>query len=93
MQMSPYLSFKGQCEEAFTFYAQCLGGRLGAIFRYAGSPMADSVPSDWQDRVMHASLALGDQALMGADVAPDLYEEPKGLSLSLQLNSTADATP
>lgn len=31
MQMNPYLSFNGQCEAAFKFYEQCLGGQLGAI--------------------------------------------------------------
>jgi PhnB protein len=91
MQMTPYLSFKGQCEAAFKFYEQCLGGQLGMIFRYAGSPMADQVPADWQDKVMHGSLTLGGQLLMGGDVAPDRYEEPRGFSLSLQITSTADA--
>src|SRR5437867_3443177 len=84
MEMSPYLDFRGECEAAFRFYEQCLGGTLGAVFRYAGTPLADQVPADWQDKVMHASLTLGNQVLMGADVAPDRYEEPKGFSLSLQ---------
>lgn len=46
MQISPYLSFKGDCEEAFTFYQQCFGDRMGTIFRYAGSPMAGAVPCE-----------------------------------------------
>lgn len=91
MQMTPYLSFKGQCEAALTFYEQCLGGRLGAIFRYAGSPLADQVPADWQDKVMHGSVTVGEQVLMGGDVAPGRYEEPRGFSLSLQINSTSEA--
>ena len=91
MQMNPYLSFKGQCEEAFTCYEQCLGGQPGAIFRYGGTPLADQVPADWQDKIMHGSLTIGGQVLMGGDVAPDRYEEPKGFSLSLQIKSTADA--
>lgn len=91
MQMSPYLSFKGECEEAFTFYEQCLGGQLGAIFRYEGSPMADQVPADWQDKVMHGNLTVGNQPLMGADVVPEAYEAPKGFSISLQIKSIADA--
>lgn len=91
MRINPYLSFKGECEEAFRFYAQCLGGQLGAIFRYAGTPLAGQVPDDWADKVMHGSLTLGDQVLMGADVAPEGYEEPKGFSLSVQITSTADA--
>ena len=91
MQMSPYLSFKGDCEAAFKFYEQCLSGQLGAIFRYAGSPMANQVPADWSDKVMHGSVTVGDQVLMGADIATAHYEEPKGFSLSLQMKSTADA--
>lgn len=91
MQMHPYLSFKGDCEAAFTCYAHCLGGQLGAIFRYAGTPLADQVPADWQDKIMHGSVALGEQVLMGGDVAPDRYEAPKGFSLSLQIPSIAEA--
>ena len=91
MQMNSYLSFKGQCEAAFVFYEQCLGAQLGAIFRYAGTPLADQVPADWQDKVMHGSLTLGGQVLMGGDVAPDSYEEPRGFSLSLHMKSIADA--
>jgi PhnB protein len=91
MQMSPYLSFNGQCEQAFAFYEQCLGGRCGPMFRYGGSPMADQVPGDWQDKVMHASITVGGQVLMGGDVVPAAYEQPKGFSLSLQMSSTADA--
>ena len=91
MRVNPYLSFNGQCEAAFTLYAQCLGGQLGAIFRYRGSPLADSVPADWQDKVMHGSLTIGELVLMGGDVAPDRYEAPKGFSLSLQISSTTEA--
>ncbi len=91
MQLNPYLTFNGQCEAAFKFYEQCLGGQVGAIFRYGGSPMADQAPADWHDKVMHGSLTVGGQVLMGGDVAPDRYEEPKGFALSLQIKSSADA--
>ncbi len=91
MQMNVYLSFKGQCEAAFKVYEQCLGAEPGPIVRYAGSPMADQVPADWQDKIMHGSVKLGDQVLMGDDVAPERYKEPDGFALSLQLTSTADA--
>jgi PhnB protein len=91
MQISPYLSFKGECEAAFKLYERCLGGQLGAIFRYGGSPLAGEAPADWSDKVMHGSLTVGDLVLMGGDVAPDRYEEPKGFSLSIQLQSVADA--
>ena len=54
VKVNPHLTFNGNCEAAFTFYARCLGGQLGTIFRYAGSPLATQVPADWQDKVMAA---------------------------------------
>lgn len=91
MQVNPYLSFNGQCEAAFTFYQRALGAQLGPMFRYAGSPMADQVPPDWHDRVMHGSVTIGGQVLMGGDVTPDRYEEPKGFNLSIQIADTSEA--
>ena len=91
MQVSPYLTFDGNCETAFAFYAQCLGAEPGAIFRYASSPMAAQVPTGWESKVMHGSVTIGGLVLMGGDVAPDHYEQPRGFSLSLQIESPADA--
>ena len=91
MRMHPYLSFKGDCEAAFKFYEECLGGQPGSIFRYGGSPMEHLAPPDWSDKVMHGSLTLGGQVLMAADVVPANYEEPKGFSLSLQITNATDA--
>ncbi len=91
MQMNAYLSFRGDCEAAFTFYAECLGGTVGQLFRYAGSPMASDVPADWQNKIMHGSVTVGGQVFMGGDVAPERYEPPKGFSLSLHLDDTSEA--
>jgi PhnB protein len=91
MQVNTYLSFRGDCEAAFKFYEECLDGKLGEVFRYAGSPMAGQVPAEWQNKVMHGSLAIGEQVLMGGDVAPDRYEKPQGFSLSLQIKATTEA--
>ena len=91
MRMNPYLSFKGDCTEAFTFYEQHLDAQLGAIFRYGGSPMAGDVPPDWSDKIMHGTVTIGGQVLMGGDVAPDKYEAPKGFSLSLAIERPEEA--
>jgi PhnB protein len=91
MQLCPYLSFNGGCEAAFNAYVQCFGGRLGELFRWGGSPMADEVPAEWADKIMHGSVTLGSLTLMGADMAPSQYEEPKGFSLSVHIASPAEA--
>lgn len=91
MNVSPYLDFNGDCEAAFKFYEQCLGARLGPIFRYEGTPLADQVPAGWDQKVMHASLTLGNQVLLGTDVVPDRYQIPRGVSLCLELSDTREA--
>jgi PhnB protein len=45
MQLNPYLNFNGQCEEAFKFYEQCLGGNIQAMMTWGESPMSDQAPS------------------------------------------------
>ena len=90
MHITPYLSFNGNCEEAFAFYERCFGGTRGSTFIYGASPMAGQVPPDWQNKVMHGSITIGELVVMGADVA-DFYEAPKGISLSVQLTNAAEA--
>lgn len=91
MDVTPYLTFNGHCEEAFKHYEQCLGGQMGEVFRYAGTPLATQVPADWGQKVMHCTLRLGDRELMGVDVGPEGYEEPRGISLSVEVKGVANA--
>ena len=91
MEMNPYLNFKGDCEAALTFYAECLAGKLGELFRYGGTPMADHAPAGWENKVMHGSVTIAGQTVMGADVPPERYEKPAGFSLSIQIKDVAQA--
>jgi PhnB protein len=92
MQMNAYLTFDGQCEAAFKFYAQCLGGTIEAMYPFGETPAAEHVPPDLREKIMHARLALGDQALMGSDSIPDQpYEGVKGCSVSLNVDTPAEA--
>ena len=91
MQLSPMLSFNGQCEPAFKFYEQCLGGKIQTLMTWGDSPMADQVPSEWGDRIIHAYLTVGETALLGGDAPPDRYQEPRGLSVTIHIKAPADA--
>jgi len=72
MKIVTSLSFQGQCRQAFEFYARVLGGRITAAFPYGDGPpdmpVSDPARKDW---LMHCWLEVGDQALMGADMAPE----------------------
>jgi PhnB protein len=85
MQLNPYLLFNGDCAEAFKFYEETLGGKIESMFPYKGSPAAEHAPPEWADKIMHATVRIGDQPLMGSDAPPGRYEQPKGISVSLSL--------
>lgn len=53
--------------------------------------MADKTPSDQKNNVMHATLRLGDQVIMGADAAPHHYEKPQGFSISINVKDVKEA--
>lgn len=91
MPLNPYLTFSGQCEAAFKFYERCLGGKVAAMITHAGTPAEEHVPSEWRQKILHARLIVGDGVLMGSDAPPGRYEEPKGFSVSLQINDPGDA--
>ena len=91
MNINPYLSFKGDCEEAFRFYEQTFGGRIDSLMTYEGSPMSDWVPAGWGDKIMHVHLNLGAHGLMGADSAPDNYQTPQGMSVTINLKDVAQS--
>ena len=91
MQLSPYLFFNGDCETAFKFYEQLLGGKIDALMTHAGTPAGEQVPAEWRDKILHARMTVGDTALMASDAPPGHYESPKGFSVSIQLKDLKDA--
>jgi PhnB protein len=91
MRLNPYLNFNGQCEAAFKFYEQCLGGKIEAMIPHAGTPAEEHVPSEWRAKIMHARLIVGDDVLMGSDSPPDRYGAPKGFAVSLHIDAPAEA--
>jgi len=91
VRLNPYLHFNGQCQQAFEFYEKCLGGKIVMLMAYGNSPMAAQAPPDWQEKIVHATLALGDHVLQGADALPEHYQKPQGFALSLNIQSAADA--
>jgi PhnB protein len=68
MQVTTHLNFSGNCEAAFQFYAETLGGKITMMMTQGESPMGDTVPTEMKGKIMHASLEMpGGANLMGAD--------------------------
>lgn len=90
MRINPYLGFQGQCREAFTFYADVFGGRIVAMMRQGDAPVADQLPPESRDAIMHAHLVIGDQELMGGD-APPGSPKPSGISININVDTIDEA--
>lgn len=88
MELAPYLNFDGSCREAFQFYATLLGGTVIFMQTFGESPM--TAPPGWGDKVMHATIAVGSQRLMGSDAPPQRYNRPQGTYVSMQLTSRSE---
>ena len=91
MQLNPYLFFNGQCEAAFKFYAELLGGKIIAMMTHAGTPAENQVPPEWREKIIHARMAVGGQLLMGSDAPPGHFQQPQGFSVSLLVDEPEDA--
>jgi PhnB protein len=91
MEITPHLSFNGDCEAAFKFYEQCLGGKISFLMTYADSPIAGQFPSEMAKKIMHASFAMGERMFSGADVVPEQYQTPQGIVIALNLKDPTEA--
>jgi PhnB protein len=93
MMLTPQISlaFAGQCEAAFRFYAQRLNGMIAFMLAWGNSPAAADAPLGWDAKIYHATLKIGDLAIMGGDLPPDRYEQPKGFQIVLPMDDPVAA--
>ena len=87
-QINSYLTFGGNCREAMNFYTDCLGGEL-TLQTIGESPLADKMPAQMKDCILHATLTKGNVVLMGSDMVSD-KGLLKGNAVSLAINCSSD---
>ena len=91
-----YLTFNGNCEEAFNFYKSVFGGEFSYIGRFGEMPESDDykVSEADKNKIMHVSLSIGSSILMGSDTggewAPN-YKQGNNFSISISADSKAEA--
>jgi PhnB protein len=92
MKINPYLIFNGDCQAAFTFYAQSLPGKIEVMMTFGETPAREHVPANCYNLIIHTRLLVGDQAIMGSDTTPDRPTAiMSGCSVSLNVDSVAEA--
>lgn len=91
MDIQPYLFFDGRCEEALEFYKSRLGAKVEMVMHYKDSPDPNSAPPGCADKVMHASLRIGEAAVMASDGYCQGKPNFQGFSLTLTANDEPEA--
>lgn len=91
MRTNAYLTFNGQCREAFEFYVKALGAEIEMMSTFADSPMAQQMPADMHDKIIHARIRIGEATVMGSDAPAGRYTRPQGFSVALGVDAPAEA--
>ena len=91
MKLHTYLNYGGNCEQAFRFYEQHLGGKITMMMTHGQQPDSSDVPPHWKNAILHARMSLGEAELMGADIPPDRFQPIRSVYLSLIVDSIEEA--
>jgi PhnB protein len=89
-----YLSFDGRCDEAIEFYKKALGAKVNMLMRFKESPEpppSGQFPPEILDKVMHASLRIGDSTVMASDGRCQGKPNFSGICLNLTVSNDAEA--
>lgn len=92
--IQPYLFFNGSCEQAVEFYRNSIGAKVEMMMRFKESPEPHApgvVPPDFEDKIMHASVRIGETTIMVSDGCSNERTNFQGFSLSLSVTSEAEA--
>lgn len=95
--INTYLTFNGNCEEAFNFYKSVFGGDFVHIGRFKDMPEDPKCPisEDDKNKIMHVSFPISKETiLMGSDTGGEWaagYKHGNNFSLSINTDSKNEA--
>ncbi len=90
MHLETYLTFNGNCREAFEFYREVFGGEFNLLSTFAEGPPDMGVPEADMDLILHLSLPIGSSVLMGSDTT-SAFGPPPEVGGNFSLSVTADS--
>lgn len=85
MHLNTYLTFNGNCRQAFDFYRSAFGGEFAMFQTFGDGPSDMRVPEEIRNHVMHVSLPIGDSTLMGSDNGPGMPAVAFGANFSISV--------
>jgi PhnB protein len=91
MNVQPYLFFDGKCEEALDFYKQAVGAEPKMLMRLKDAPDQSMVLPGMHDKIMHATVQIGDTAVLMSDGRCLDKASFHGFALTINATSEAEA--
>ncbi|HEX4632078.1 MAG TPA: VOC family protein [Chthoniobacterales bacterium] len=90
--VQPYLFFGGRCEEAIEFYRKALGAEVVMLSRFKDAPeQQPGMPDCFEEKIMHASLRIGEAMIMASDGQCAGQPNLEGFSLSITVPDEGEA--
>ena len=98
MTANIYLTFNGNCREAFEFYKSALGGDFSYVGTFEEMPPQENMPhlpDSEKQKIMHISLPISNETvLMGSDTS-EVFGKPvkfgNNFSISINIESNEEA--
>ena len=93
MQVQPYVCFEGRCDEAIAFYQKALGAEVTFRMQFNEIPGGGDghVAPGTEDKVMHASLRIGESTVLVSDGRVQPPAQFRGITVSIQVKDPAQA--
>ena len=90
--VNPYLSFDGNCEEAFNFYKSVFGGEFLRLARFQDAPSEQSMPEAEREKILHVALPIGrgTTVLMASDKPAAYGKLTIGNNFSISINTESE---
>jgi PhnB protein len=91
MKLLTFLNYGGNCEQAFRFYEQHLGGKITAMMTHGQAPAPTTVAPELKNKILHARLTIGETELWAADVPAERFQPMRSAYLTLSVDSIGEA--
>jgi PhnB protein len=91
MRLTTFLNYGGNCEQAFRFYEQHLGGEITMMMRRAEQPEQPLTWPGWEQSIQYAIMKIGETELMASDVSPAIFQPMRSAYLSLTVDGADEA--
>ena len=92
--INPYLTFNGNCEEAFLFYKSVFGGEFPYIGRFGEMPPAEDCPPmspEAANLIMHVSLPIGKETFLYGSDASEAFGAAAVIGNNFSISINADS--